>query len=233
MRDIGKNIKQLRQSKNMTQDDLAEKLFVTRQTVSNYETGKSRPDIDMLARIAQTLDTDPNTVLYGTAQQESRTRMWQTLWISLAVLVAAWIGFIHLANLGKELAQTHYEMTLSLLCNVLGVPVVAFLFGWTATQALGTFAKLSPLSNPWGRRLRWITLGSAVGYLLLMVPFFATFILESNLGTFLPDLLWNPWSSAAMWLSGYVYGMVLKPNLLLFVILGCTLWLGIPQRIKQ
>ena len=34
MRDIGKNIKDLRMRKNMTQDELAEKLFVTRQTVS-------------------------------------------------------------------------------------------------------------------------------------------------------------------------------------------------------
>ena len=37
MRDIGKNIRQLRTEKNMTQDELARKLFVTRQTVSNYE----------------------------------------------------------------------------------------------------------------------------------------------------------------------------------------------------
>ena len=46
MRDIGKNIRDLRTRKDMTQDELAEKLFVTRQTVSNYETGKSRPDVD-------------------------------------------------------------------------------------------------------------------------------------------------------------------------------------------
>lgn len=45
MRDIGKNIRQLRIQKNMTQDELAQKLFVTRQTVRNYETGKSKPDV--------------------------------------------------------------------------------------------------------------------------------------------------------------------------------------------
>ena len=41
MANIGKNIRRLRNSKHMTQDDLAEKLFVSRQTVSNYETGGS------------------------------------------------------------------------------------------------------------------------------------------------------------------------------------------------
>ena len=53
MRDIGKNIKTLRMAKGMTQEDLAAALFVTRQTVSNYENGRSRPDLDMLLNIAQ------------------------------------------------------------------------------------------------------------------------------------------------------------------------------------
>jgi transcriptional regulator with XRE-family HTH domain len=51
MRDIGKNIRYLRESKGLTQDQLAEKLFVTRQTVSNYETGRTRPDVDMIVSI--------------------------------------------------------------------------------------------------------------------------------------------------------------------------------------
>ncbi|HIR10446.1 MAG TPA: helix-turn-helix transcriptional regulator, partial [Candidatus Avoscillospira stercoripullorum] len=38
MRDIGKNIRTLRIRRGLTQDELAEALFVTRQTVSNYET---------------------------------------------------------------------------------------------------------------------------------------------------------------------------------------------------
>ena len=65
MRDIGKNIRQLRTEMNMTQDELARNLFVTRQTVSNYENGKSRPDVEMLERIADVLHTDMLTVIYG------------------------------------------------------------------------------------------------------------------------------------------------------------------------
>ena len=65
MRDIGKNIRKLRESKGLTQDQLAEKLFVTRQTVSNYETGRTRPDVDMIVSIANVLETDANSVIYG------------------------------------------------------------------------------------------------------------------------------------------------------------------------
>ena len=65
MRDIGKNIRDLRESKGLTQEELAARLFVTRQTVSNYETGKTRPDVDMILPIAEVLDADANTVFYG------------------------------------------------------------------------------------------------------------------------------------------------------------------------
>ena len=65
MRDIGKNIKQLRLQQKMTQDELAERLFVTRQTVSNYETGKSRPDVDMLVKISEVFHTDLQQLIYG------------------------------------------------------------------------------------------------------------------------------------------------------------------------
>ena len=53
MRDIGKNIRDLRQQKHLTQEELAEQLFVTRQTVSNYENGRTRPDVDQILRLAE------------------------------------------------------------------------------------------------------------------------------------------------------------------------------------
>ena len=65
MANVGKNIRILRTKKGMTQDELAEKLFVSRQTVSNYENGKSNPDIDMLMKIAEVLDADANALIYG------------------------------------------------------------------------------------------------------------------------------------------------------------------------
>ena len=53
MRDIGKNIRDLRKRQNMTQDELAARLFVTRQTVSNYENGRTRPDVEQILRLAE------------------------------------------------------------------------------------------------------------------------------------------------------------------------------------
>ena len=48
MRDIGKNIRDLREQAKLTQDALAEQLCTTRQTISNYERGKTRPDVEQI-----------------------------------------------------------------------------------------------------------------------------------------------------------------------------------------
>ena len=49
---IGNNIKQLRQQKNLTQDQVAEKLGVSYQAVSKWENNANTPDIALLPRIA-------------------------------------------------------------------------------------------------------------------------------------------------------------------------------------
>ena len=42
--EIGQRMRALRQGAGLTQDELAERLYVSRQTISNWETGKSYPD---------------------------------------------------------------------------------------------------------------------------------------------------------------------------------------------
>ena len=49
---LGKNIIKIRKHNNLTQDDLAKKYFVTRQTVSNWENSKSYPDLETLIKIS-------------------------------------------------------------------------------------------------------------------------------------------------------------------------------------
>ena len=50
--DIGAKIKTLRKGRGLTQEQLAERLGITRATVSNYEVGRRSPHISELKRIA-------------------------------------------------------------------------------------------------------------------------------------------------------------------------------------
>ena len=56
-------IQNLREKHGMTQDTLAQKLFVTRQAVSRWETGKTIPDTETLKRLSMLFDVSINTLL--------------------------------------------------------------------------------------------------------------------------------------------------------------------------
>jgi transcriptional regulator with XRE-family HTH domain len=51
--DIGKKLQQLRKGRKLTQQQLAEKMGVTRATVSNYEVGRRTPHLSELERFAE------------------------------------------------------------------------------------------------------------------------------------------------------------------------------------
>lgn len=62
---FAENLKKIRKDKGYTQEILAEKLNVVRQNVSKWEKGLSLPDVDMLSKIANVLETDVNILLDG------------------------------------------------------------------------------------------------------------------------------------------------------------------------
>ena len=62
---IGTNLKKCRTARSLTQEELAQRLHVTRQTVSSWKRNNSHPDLDQLASIAAALDTEVTVLLYG------------------------------------------------------------------------------------------------------------------------------------------------------------------------
>ena len=60
---LNENIKAIRKSKGLTQEELAIKLNVVRQTISKWEQGLSVPDSDMLISISEALETSVSTLL--------------------------------------------------------------------------------------------------------------------------------------------------------------------------
>ena len=61
---LSENIKAIRKSKGLSQEELAVKLNVVRQTVSKWENGLSVPDSDMLIYIADVLVQMSTTFLH-------------------------------------------------------------------------------------------------------------------------------------------------------------------------
>ncbi len=84
---ISKNIKNARLNNNMTQEELANKIFTTRQTISNYETGKSKPDYETIGQIASALGVSAESLLYNDSDKRKKLK----LWIALIIIAFAFL----------------------------------------------------------------------------------------------------------------------------------------------
>lgn len=74
MIELGEKIKQLREEKGLTQQTLAEQLYVTRQAVSRWECGARFPDLLTAKKIAQILDTTIDDLVSGEKLEENIER---------------------------------------------------------------------------------------------------------------------------------------------------------------
>ena len=82
---LNENIKKLRQAKGLSQEELAIKLNVVRQTISKWENGLSVPDSSMLITLADELDTSVG-ILLGEPVTESTPNDLKTISEKLEVI---------------------------------------------------------------------------------------------------------------------------------------------------
>lgn len=61
--DLGQTLKEKRKEVQLTQEQLAEKIFVSTKTISNWENDKTTPDIDSLIRLANLFDLSLDNLL--------------------------------------------------------------------------------------------------------------------------------------------------------------------------
>ncbi|MBR3768847.1 MAG: helix-turn-helix transcriptional regulator [Acutalibacteraceae bacterium] len=125
---LNENIKALRKTKGLTQDELAIRLNVVRQTISKWEKGLSVPDAEMLQKIAEVFEVNVSQLLGSPinqnenvdiiAEQLSRIneqlvvknnrsrKIWKTIGIILAIII---VGQLLLVALGFT-AYKSYEV---------------------------------------------------------------------------------------------------------------------------
>ena len=71
---IGEFLKELRKDKNITQEQLAEKMNVSRRTVSRWETGSNMPDLDILVELSDFYNVDLRDIFNGKRRENNMDR---------------------------------------------------------------------------------------------------------------------------------------------------------------
>ena len=128
---LNENIKRIRKSKGLSQEELAIKLNVVRQTVSKWENGLSVPDSSMLIMLADELDTtvsellgelvaEPTTddlkilsnkleVINLQLAKRSITKIKTIRWILISLCVVIVIIFIAIASMNSPYLDWNYN----------------------------------------------------------------------------------------------------------------------------
>lgn len=160
------NIRTIRKAKGLSQEELAIKLNVVRQTISKWEQGLSVPDSELLVSLSDALDTSVSTLLGENVEEqkedtlkeiaqkleiinlqlarkkEIKRKIWHGLFIFICILIiAVFIGLILLGNTYMEWDYNDPELA------ILGVGVHSFVW---------IFVRVSPI----------LFIGSIIGFCL-------------------------------------------------------------------
>lgn len=119
---IAEKIKQLRKDNNMTQEDLAEKLNVSRQTISKWETNITIPDADNIVAISKLFNITTDELLDYKVEAVQKKKQFL---LDMAVLLFGIIGFIVFAILlmTNQIDETSSVITI----NGYGIALIFFL----------------------------------------------------------------------------------------------------------
>lgn len=172
MSDLGKRLRERRIALHRTQDELAAQLHVTRQTISNYERGLSEPDLDMLRRLADALQTDLDALLGAKKTPDRRAHKKELLpfLIGLGMTIAAIALFFFLERQAFAWKSTHYDVIPYERVVLLLLPLIFLLQGWTLAQGAACLTDLPALPRWLRIGIRFAVISAIVLYLLALAP---------------------------------------------------------------
>ncbi|NCC80494.1 MAG: XRE family transcriptional regulator, partial [Clostridia bacterium] len=103
--ELGKQIRKYRNEMSLSQDGLAERIFVSRQTISNWENDKSYPDVNSLLLLSEVFETSIDNLIKGDIDvmkkkiqkedQKSFEKLSNVFGILLALVILSPVALIH------------------------------------------------------------------------------------------------------------------------------------------
>lgn len=99
--ELGRQIKRYRTERGFSQDDLAAKIYVSRQTVSSWENDKTYPDVESLLLLSVLFDVTVDELIKGDVEAMKQTisedakRMNRFAWVMMVFMLAAMVVTVY------------------------------------------------------------------------------------------------------------------------------------------
>ena len=120
---IGDQLKKARLDKNMTQEEVAEKIFVSRQSISNWENNKTYPDIGNVIALSDLYEISLDELLKGSdnfmKHLEESTDIVKSNKKLMALIILALIAMIVMAIFTKFLPEKVFLVSIFTLAVIL------------------------------------------------------------------------------------------------------------------
>ena len=115
--EFNEKLKELRKQHNMTQEQLAERLYVSRTAISKWESGKGYPSIESLKNISKIFSVSidellSNNELIQVAESENKSNISKLSSLIFGILDLMALAYIFLPFYGQELNGYIYSVNL-------------------------------------------------------------------------------------------------------------------------
>ena len=219
----------------MTQDELAEKLSVSRQTVSNYETGKSKPDIDMLMNMAEALSVDINAIIYGKEKDNSfdnieRKKELKKIIIWTVVIILFGVLHFFLTDWAEAIAERDFLTSPSMFVMFIMRPAIFILLAWTGMRVIAFCLKAKRPDAAWLKYVKYVVIAVIVLYFAIFTWMVGEMLFANmevwELRQQEVDFSYESHSTMPLFISNIAWRIVNIADLhfLIFIPLGVMLW---------
>ena len=185
--EFNEKLQELRKQKGLTQDEVATALFVSRTTVSKWESGRGYPNIDSLKAIANLFSVTIDQLLSGNelltlAEEDNKRREKSVRDLVFGLLDCSVCLFWFLPLFGQKISGAVYEVSLPSLTTVSLYLKIAYVVFVIATVVLGVLTlALQNANHPfWTKRKNVLSLLlNVVGvglFVISLQPYAAIFL---------------------------------------------------------
>ncbi|WP_246060699.1 helix-turn-helix transcriptional regulator [Enorma burkinafasonensis] len=154
--DVGNQIRERRQALGLSQEELAQRLYVSRVTVSHWETSKTLPDVQSMLLLANLFGTTIDELVRGDVDEmremvEKNERRTRTLAVALAAVEVVVVTALAVtAVAGREYLEPALRLLLAVLALAFSVAVLAARRGRGArTRGAPPSFSARPRASPW------------------------------------------------------------------------------------
>ncbi len=101
---FSEKIKEIRKMQNLTQEQFAEKIFISRNTVAKWESDRGYPDIQNLITISEVFEISLDDLIKNDKKLktkiilDSASKKWHILVIIYLIAIISYIGYFHFAH---------------------------------------------------------------------------------------------------------------------------------------